>query len=346
MSGVSLSRPGALALFCAAVLAAWLAPPGLPKAAAAGWEPGRPVRLIVPAERGGEADVMARALQTTIARERLLAHPLEVVNRPGEGGAEGFDEVQAARGDPHVLVLGVSNLFTAPPAAGSIGWRDMTPVAMLALEPVALWVHAASAHRGARDLAAAAMAGEVRVGAAGGAGQEAGEMVVSAMGRATGAGFTFAPVAGGGAGAARAVAGRRVDAAVAGLGEALAEWEAGRVRPLCVFGRGGATPGGAAAAAEIWGWGGVPDCRDDGLEVEYVAHRGVLLPAAVAPEQRAFFEDLLRRVRESPAWREVLDGGLLESAAAPDAEAYARWLAAEELRHEEWLYAGGVFARR
>lgn len=344
MSGVSLSRSGAFAFLAAAALAAWLPLGGVRPAAAAGWEPSRPVRLVVPAEEGGEADATARALRAVMAREGLMAQPVEVVNRPGEGGAEGFDEAQAARGDPHVLVLGLSNLFTAPPATGSVGWRDMTPVAMLALEPVALWVHAGSAHRGVPDLVAAAMAGEVRVGAAGGDGH-AGGMVVSAMARATGAGFTLAPAANG-AEAARALAERRVDAAVGGLAEALAEWEAGRARPLCVFGCAARPGGAAAAAAEIWGWGGVPDCRDEGLAVEYVAHRGVLLPAAVTPEQRAFYEGLLLRVRESAAWREVLDRGMMASAAAPDAAAYARWLAAEELRHEEWLYAGGVFARR
>ncbi len=341
MANGHLSRSGAFLLLGAAALAACL-PPGAARPAAA-WEPSRPVRLVVPAEEGGEADATARALQAIIAREGLLAQPVEVVNRPGEDGAEGFDEVQAARGDPHVLVLGLSNLFTVPPATGSIGWRDMTPVAMLALEPVALWVHAGSAHRGAPDLVAAARAGEVRVGAAGGAGQ-AGGIVVSAMARATGAGFTLAP-AGDGAEAARALGARRVDAAVGGLAEAMAEWAAGRLRPLCVFGR-TARPDGATAAGEVWGWGGVPDCRGEGLAVEYVAHRGVLLPAAVTPAQRAFYEDLLLRVRESPAWRGVLDGAMLESAAAPDAAAFSRWLAAEDLRHEEWLYAGGVFARR
>ena len=99
-----------------------------------------------------------------------------------------------------------------------------------------------------------------------------------------------------------------------------------------------------------------PLLSDDGLVIaesgaiiEYLLERygnGQFLPAAGTPEQRAFYEGLLLRVREAPAWREALDRGMLESAAAPDAAAYARWLAAEELRHEEWLYAGGVFARR
>lgn len=334
MSGWRLSRWCARLLFASAALAAASSAPGA--ARAADWEPSRPVRLVVPAEAGSGGDAMARAIQAIVALERFMPQPLEVVNRPGEGGAEGFDEAQAARGDPHVLVLGLSNLFTTPPLTGSVGWRDMVPVAMLALEPMALWVHAASPHHAAPGLVAAAMAGEIRVGGAAGAGQ-AGGMVVSAMGRATGAGFTFAPFRGG-AEAARALAERRLDAAVGSRAEVMAEWDAGRVRPLCVFGR--------AAAAGAVRSGGVPDCRDGGVGVEYAAHSGILLPAAVTREQRAFYEALLRRVRETPAWRALLEAGMLEPAAAPDGASFSRWLAGEELRHEEWMYAGGVFARR
>jgi len=81
------------------------------------------------------------------------------------------------------------------------------------------------------------------------------------------------------------------------------------------------------------------------LKVEYSLLRGVLLPTAATREQRAFYEALLWRVGDTPAWREVLDSGVLQSAAL-GGEAFSRWLAAEELRHEDWMYAGGVFARR
>ncbi len=340
MSSLPLPRLGAFLALGLAVAAC------LPPARAAGWEPSRPVRLIVPAEAGGEADAMARAIQAIVASGRLMPQPIEVVNRPGEGGAEGFDEVQAARGDPHVLVMGLSNLFTAPPATGSIGWRDMAPVAMLALGPVALWVNAASPHRAVPDLVAAAVAGEARVGAAGEAGQ-AGEMVVSAVAWATGAGFTFAPLDGGAGGAARALAERRVDALVGSPVGAVADgWASGRLRPLCAFRR-GARPGPAEeeGAANAGAWRGLPTCRDAGLGVEYSVFRGVLLPAAVTREQRAFYEALLRRVGDTPVWREVLGSGALESAVL-GGDAFSLWLAAEELRHEEWMYAGEVFAGR
>jgi hypothetical protein len=158
---------------------------------------------------------------------------------------------------------------------------------------VALWAYAVSAHRGAEDLAVAAMAGEVKAEGTDGAGQ-AGGMAVSAMARATGAGFTL---------------GLRVDAAVPGLAEALPGWEAGRV--------GGRARFACSAAAEILGGERRPrmPLRPPGV-VEYAAHRGVFLPTAVTPRQRAFHERLLPRVRGSPAEREVLDSRMLEPSTA------------------------------
>ena len=138
-------RPGALlALGLAAAAATGLA---LSSAKGAGWEPSQPVRLFVPGSVGGGADKMARVIQGTVARQKLMGRPIEVVNRPGRGGAESFSEVQAARGNPHVLVMGLTNLFTTPLATGAPGWREMTPVSMLALDQFVLWVNAASPHK-------------------------------------------------------------------------------------------------------------------------------------------------------------------------------------------------------
>ena len=68
-----------------------------------------------------------------------MSQPIEVVNKPAGGGAEAFAEVQAARGNPHVVMMGLTNLFTTPLAAGTPGWREMTPVSMLALDQFVLW---------------------------------------------------------------------------------------------------------------------------------------------------------------------------------------------------------------
>ena len=178
-------RPGA---FLALGLAAAATCFPVASAQAAGWEPSQPVRLFVPGSVGGGADEMARVIQGIVARQKLMGQPIEVINRPGKGGAESFSEVQSARGNPHVLVMGVTNLFTTPLATGTPGWREMTPVSMLALDQFVLWVNAEFPHKTVAQFIEAAKAGGIQVGGTGSKQED--ELITSAMGRAIGASFS------------------------------------------------------------------------------------------------------------------------------------------------------------
>ena len=56
------------------------------------------------------------------------------------------------KGNPHKIVITLSNLFTTPLATGvPFNWRDLTPVQMLALDQFVLWVNADSPHKTAKD---------------------------------------------------------------------------------------------------------------------------------------------------------------------------------------------------
>lgn len=91
---------------------------GLAAVPAAAWEPSRPIQFIVPAGTGGGADQMARVIQGIVSKHSLAKQPIVVVNKGGGAGAEGFLEVQGARGNPHTIVISLSNLFTTPLATG------------------------------------------------------------------------------------------------------------------------------------------------------------------------------------------------------------------------------------
>ncbi len=83
-------------------------------AVAQGWEPTKTVEFIVPAGTGGGADQMARFIQTVIAKHNLMKQPMVVVNKSGGAGAEGFLDIKGSKGDPHKIVITLSNLFTMP----------------------------------------------------------------------------------------------------------------------------------------------------------------------------------------------------------------------------------------
>ena len=99
-------------MVAALVAAAFAATPAL------AWEPTKNVEFIVPAGTGGGADQMARLIQSIIAKHNLMKQSMVVINKGGGAGAEGFLEVKGAKGDPHKIIITLSNLFTTPLATG------------------------------------------------------------------------------------------------------------------------------------------------------------------------------------------------------------------------------------
>src|SRR3546814_17308192 len=98
---------------------------------------------------------------------------LVVVNRSGGAGAEGFLGVKASSGDPHKIIITLSNLFTTPLATGvPFNWQEITPVAMLALDEFILWVNAEQPYQTAEDYLAAVKSGEANELKMGGTGSK------------------------------------------------------------------------------------------------------------------------------------------------------------------------------
>ena len=100
---------------------------------------------------------MARLIQAIIQKHNLMKQPMVVINKGGGAGAEGFLDVKGAKGDPHKIIITLSNLFTTPLATGvPFNWRDLTPVTMMALDQFVLWVNAESPYKTAKEYVDAA----------------------------------------------------------------------------------------------------------------------------------------------------------------------------------------------
>src|ERR1043165_7258294 len=139
-------------------------------AASAAWEPVRPVEFIVPAGTGGGADQMARTIQGIVTKHNLMKQPMVVINKSGGAGGEGFLDLKTSGGNPHKIVITLSNLFTPPLATGiPFSWKDLTPVAMLALDEFVPWVNAETPYKTPKDYVEAAKAapGTMKMGGTG-----------------------------------------------------------------------------------------------------------------------------------------------------------------------------------
>jgi putative tricarboxylic transport membrane protein len=125
-------------------------------ASAVAWEPTKPIEFVVPAGTGGGADQMARLIAGIAEKNKLSPRPLIVINKAGGAGAEGFLDVKSKKGEAHTIVITLSNLFTTPLHTGiPFSWRDLTPVARLALDEFILWVNADTSYKTAKEYLAA-----------------------------------------------------------------------------------------------------------------------------------------------------------------------------------------------
>jgi len=313
-------------------------------AAAAAWEPTKNVEFVVPAGTGGGADQMARLIQGVVAKNNLMKHSIVVVNKSGGAGAEGFLAVKDVRGDPHRIVITLSNLFTTPLATGvPFSWKDLTPVAMLALDQFVLWVPADAAHKTAKDyLDTVKKAGPNKFKMGGTGSKQEDQIITVAIEKATGVKFTYVPFKGGGEVATQLV-GKHIDSTVNNPIEAVAHWRSGRLRPLCVFDDQRMPY--KNKVTETMAWGDIPTCKEGGVPTEYVMLRGIFMPSNVQPDVVAFYVDLFKRIRGTAEWNKFMEDGAFNQTFMAGKE-YADWVARAETLHRQLMTEAGFLGRR
>ena len=311
--------------------------------AAADWQPATQVELIVPAGPSGGADQMARYLQGIVAKHGLMAQPLLVVNKTGGAGADGFLAVKEATGNPHKLIITLSNLFTAPLAQGApFNWNDLTPVAMLALDQFVLWVNAESPYSTAGEyLAAAKAAGANRFRMGGTGSKQEDQIITVAMERAAGVKFKFQSFKSGGD-VALQLAGKHIESSVNNPIEAVTRWRAGKLRPLCVFDN--VRMQYKKRITETQSWYDIPTCREAGIPFDYVMLRGIFMPGGVSQEQVGYYVNLLRKVRAPAEWIRFMEDGAFKQTFMAGAE-YTAWLEKAEATHVDLMREAGFLAR-
>ena len=311
--------------------------------ALAAWEPTKPVEFVVPAGTGGGADQMARLIQGIIVKHKLMKESVIVVNKSGGAGAEGFLDVKGAKGDPNKIIITLSNLFTTPMATGvPFNWKDMTPVSMMALDQFVLWVNAEKPYKTATEfIAAVKAAGPSKIKMGGTGSKQEDQILTVGIEKATGTKFIYVPFKGGGEVAVQLV-GNHIDSTVNNPIEAVAQWRAGQLRPLCVFDENRMPY--KANVTETQSWGDIPTCKESGVPTDYVMLRGIFMAPGVTPEQTTFYVDLLKKVRETPDWKDFMEKGAFNTTSMSGAE-FRTWLEKAEAMHKQLMTEAGFLAK-
>ena len=312
-------------------------------APASAWEPTKPVQFVVPAGTGGGADQMARFIQGVASKHKLMKQPLIVVNESGGAGAQGFLDVKDDKGDAEKIIITLSNLFTTPMATGvPFNWKDMTPVAMVALDEFVLWVNADTPYKTAKEYIDAVKKepGKFKMGGTGSKQED--QIITAEIEQNTGAKFTYVPYKGGGEVAVQLV-GKHVDSTVNNPIEAVAQWRAGKLRPLCVFDT-QRMPYNEKVTSDM-SWHDIPTCKESGLPVDYLMLRGIFMPPGVTQDQVAFYIDLLKKVRETPDWKDFSEKAAFNQSFMTGPE-YVKWLEDAEAKHKGLMEKAGFMAKK
>ena len=282
-----------------ALLAITIAAPAL------AFEPTRPVEFVVTSGPGGGTDNFARTVQSIISKHKLMNAPIVVTNKGGGSGAEGFVYAAGYKGDPYKLAFGTNNEYLLPSVADvPYASEDLTPVAALALDEFLVWVNGESRFNDIKDFVAAAKTEPKAIQFGGSQSKDTDQILVSTIAETAGAEFRYIPFKSGGDAAVQ-LAGGHIDANVNNPNENRGQWQAGMVKPLCVF-RPDRFPQGAPVH-DGKGWHDIPTCAEAGLAIDsYRMPRTVWLPAGVDEEVVTFYRDVLKKVSETPEWADYV----------------------------------------
>jgi putative tricarboxylic transport membrane protein len=306
------------------------------------WEPTKTVEVIVPAGIGGGAGQMAQLIQGIIQKHKLMPTSVVVISKAGGSGAEGFLYVKSAKGDPHKLIITLSNFFTTPLATGSpFSWKDYTPVAMMALDEFVLWVNSKTDYKSPKAYidAVKAAGGKMKMGGTGSKQED--QIITVAVEGKTGAKFTYVPYKGGGEVCTQLVGGH-IDSTVNNPVECVGHWRAGSVRPLCVFDE-TPMPYADKVTADM-SWKDIPTCKSQGLDIHYLMLRGIMAAPGVDKDVIDYYVGVMKKVRETPEWKDYMSKGAFNQKFMSGSE-YEKWLGDAAELHQKLMQTAGFLKK-
>jgi putative tricarboxylic transport membrane protein len=294
--------------------------------AAAQFKPTRDVEFVIPFGLGGGADLLARTIIKIAADEKIVPTTIVAVNRPGGGSASGVGHVVANKnGDPHTLVLiNPQTQITPLRVADAKGWRDLTPVYNFMLDDYLLFVRSASPFPDAAELVKQAKTKPPRTVSIGSAGT-ADDMAVAVFQSASGVQLNIVRFNSGGE-ALTALLGGHVDLAAGNPLEFMGQLDSKAVRALGVF-----------RPTRFEAMPNVATMKEQGIDVApFQMWRGVALPKGAPADAVAYWQDAMKKVADSKAFKDYITANVAALYPLPAAE-FGRFLETQEALYKDML---------
>src|SRR3979490_2689239 len=272
--------------------------------AIAAWEPTKAVEIVVAAGAGGASDQMARMMQAAIQKNNLMKQPMVVSLKGGASGAEALMYMKSSDGDANKVLIAYSLIYMLPLSAKiPFNWRELTPVAVVAMDQFVLWDNTAGP-KTVKDFIAAAKASSSPFKMGGTGSKREDHVLTIFMEKRTDAKFSYLPYKSGGEAATQLV-GNHTESNVNNPSENLEVWRAGQVRALCVFDKERIAY--KTKVTDTQSWNDIPTCKDEGVDVQYLMLRAMFLPGKGTPDQTAFYVDLFRKLTQTSEYKDYME---------------------------------------
>ena len=276
-----------------------------------GYQPSRPIEIVVHSAPGGGSDVFARAVIEMVEKEKLLPQPMRVVNKTTGAGLQAMAYLVEKKGDDHTIAVFTNTWLATPLTSKDAQYtvKDLTPVVRLVLEPTIAVVRADSPYKSMNDFVAAAKKSPGSLKQAGGSVTAIESLTGLLVQRATGAKWTFISTPAVKDRMSNLLAGN-VDIIIPQPQDANEYIAAGRVRAIAAF-----------TERRLAVMPGVPTIKEQEIGVPIIANvRGVLAPPGISKEVVEYWEHFFVRLIKTPSWKKYVEENQVEDVFLKSAE--------------------------
>lgn len=258
--------------------------------------PTKQVEFIVHTNPGDSVHIFASTLGRILNAKKIVQQPIVVVTKPGGASAAAYAFVAQKEGNPYYLLATQPSALTTPMIQNlKITWRQFTPVANVYAEENAIVVKKDSKIKDMKDLIAEARKGEKAVSMGGGIFGAGDSIITYLLEKEYKVKFNFVSFKGAGESLV-ALLGGNIDALSCNPSEAIGQVQAGTVRVL-----------GVATEKRSPFLPDVPTFREQGSSIGIIiSFRGIVMPGGVSDDVVNFWNDAIRKLRETQEWKDAL----------------------------------------
>lgn len=261
---------------------------------------GESITFLAGSNPGSGWDQTARAVADTLAQEEFLESAPVVENIPGGGGTIALTRlVNDETDNPYILqVTSTPILSNEVSGVTELGFEDTIPIARLIADYYIFAVDAESDITDFEDFISRLQADPSSVRIAGSTVGSDDWVAAAAVFRKADIDFANLTYAGfsGGAEIAAAVLGGHADVGISGIGEFLAQIEAGEMRALAI-----------TSPERLESLPDIPTVMEQGVDVAWENWRGFVAPPDMPEEIVQWWRDTFEKMVETETWNEMRD---------------------------------------